>query len=189
MGSYYEHRRNEKVELPYSFQCEQCGKDSGPMVAVITGANATHNSHFKTISDAQDEKLRKQAHQYLVKEIKNVHKNVTEKKVYTSEFHDNCPFCHKPQSWAVSGVKDDMYTNPIVFLGCGIVFAVIAFFGYSDESILLPLAVFAAGAVAAIVSLLLNINKVNQKKKQTSSGAQNLPVIQWEAVQHLLNEQ
>ncbi len=194
MGSYYEHKRREKIELPYSFQCEQCGKDSGSMVAVISGVDATYNSHFKTVSDAREEKLRQQAHKYLVKEIKNVHKNIVEKQIYPEEFHDNCPFCHQPQSWAVSGLKQNMYQNPICCLAAGAFFAVILVFcHYFGDMEYVPLSVaagiFGVGVVAAIGCLIWNIRKINLKTQQTASGAQHVPVIAWGAVQHLLDEQ
>lgn len=46
MGSYshYEHKRTESVKLPYSFRCEQCISDSGPMWATVTGAGTKNSS-------------------------------------------------------------------------------------------------------------------------------------------------
>ena len=44
--------------------------------------------------------------------------------------------------------------------------------------------------VAVVISLIWNINKINKKKKMLATAVQkNLPVIEWEAVQYLLDEQ
>lgn len=194
MGTYYRHTRSEKTEVPYSFQCEHCGKDSGSMRAVITGMEASDNSNFKTLNQERDEKLQQRAHQYLVREIKNVYKNAVEKQIFSTEFHDQCPFCRQPQSWAVSGLKDKMFQNPIVCLAVGAIFALLAVFCHyfgDMEYVTLPVAggIFAVGVVSAAGCLFWNIAKINAKARKASSGVKHLPVIEWDAVQYLLNEQ
>lgn len=193
MGSYYRHTRSEKAEVPYSFQCEQCGKSSGPLRAVITGTEATDNSNFKTLSPDREEKLRKRAHENLVREIKDVHKDAVENHIFSTDFHDQCPYCHQPQSWAVSGLKRNMFQNPIVCLCVGAIFGVIGVLGhyFTDmEYMTLSAAagIFAVGVVAAAGCLVWNIIKINQKTKKTASGMRNTPVIDWNPVQSLLNE-
>ena len=144
MGSYYRHTRSEKAEVPYSFQCEHCGKDTGPMRAVIVGPEATDNSNFKTLNPDREQKLCKRAHDNLVNELKSLHKNATEKNIISTKFNDQCPNCHQPQSWAVSGLKNKMFENPLVCLGVGTVFSVIAvlahFFADNMEYVTLPMA-------------------------------------------------
>lgn len=193
MGTYYRHTRSEKAEVPYSFQCEHCGKDSGPMRAVINGPEATFNSNFKTINPDRESKLCKEAHENLVRELKSIHKNTVEKKIFSTDFHDECPYCHQPQSWAVSGLKNKMFENPIVCLGVGTIIAVIAVLVYyfgDVEYMTLSLAagIFGVGVVAAAGCLVWNVIKINSKVKKTSSGVQRTPVIDWGAVQNLLNE-
>lgn len=61
---------------------------------------------------------------------------------------------------------------------------------FSEE---LPLSsavvVMAAGAAVALVLLIWNLARLNIKMKKTASGGQkNLPVIDWAAVQSLLEE-
>lgn len=102
MGSYYRHTRSEKAEVPYSFQCEHCGKDTGPMRAVIVGPEATDNSNFKTLNPDREQKLCKRAHDNLVNELKSLHKNATEKNIISTKFNDQCPNCHQPQSWNIT---------------------------------------------------------------------------------------
>ena len=194
MGTYYRHTRSEKAEVPYSFQCEHCGKDSGPMRAVINGPDATYNSNFKNLSPDREEKLCREAHAKLVRELKDVHQNVVEKKIFSTDFHDQCPYCHQPQSWAVSGLKNKMFENPLVCLGVGTFIAVIAvlvyYFGDMEYMTLSVAAgIFGAGVVAAIGCLVWNVIKINAKVRKTASGVQRFPVIDWSAVQNLLNEQ
>lgn len=194
MGSYYRHTKSEKTEVPYSFQCEHCGKDSGNLQAVINGTQASYNSNFKTLSPERDEKLRREAHGYLVRDLKRVYKDVVEKQVYPMEFRDQCPFCHQPQSWAVSGLKKKMFENPIVCLCVGAIFAVIAVVAhYFGDMEYMPLTVaagiFGVGVAAAAGCLVWNLVKINSKIKKTASGAKRLPVIDWGPVQYLLNEQ
>lgn len=193
MGTYYRHTRSEKAEVPYSFQCEHCGKNSGSLRAVITGMEATDNSNFKTLNDEREEKLRKRAHENLVQKIKDTHKDAVEKNIFSTDFRDQCPHCSQPQSWAVSGLKKKMFENPIVCLGVGGVFSVIAVLGhyFTDmEYITLSLAggIFAIGVAAAVACLVWNVAKINIKSKKTSSGVRNLPVIDWGYVKDLLNE-
>ena len=194
MGSYYRHTRSEKAEVPYSFQCEHCGKDSGLLRATIQGPEATDNSNFKTLSPDREEKLRKRAHENLVQRIKEVHGDAVEKKIFSTDFHDQCPHCFEPQSWAVSGLKKKMFENPIVCLAVGAVFAVIAVLAhyFSDmEYVTLPMAagIFGLGVAAAAGCLAWNVVKINSKTKKTATGMRNLPVIDWSAVQGLLDEQ
>lgn len=204
MGTYYKfykaracykHRITETVELPYSFQCESCGKDSGSLIALIF-ADSLDANYTKDLSAQQKEKLCREAHKNLVKELRNVHKDVVEKQIYPTEFHDNCPFCHEPQSWAVSGLIKLKYDNPVGVLGAGAFFGLWLLFLYFIENdpvmktILLctTVGVFAAGALSAIGCLIWNIRKIDLKTKQTSSGVRHLPVIEWGVVQHLLDE-
>lgn len=193
MGSYYRHTRSEKAEVPYSFQCEHCGKDTGRLRATIMG-EATENSNFKTLNPDREQKLCQRAHDNLVHELKSVHKDATEKNIISTKFNDQCPNCHQPQSWAVSGLKNKMFENPIICLGVGAIFSVIAVLGhyFSDmEYLTLPMAaaLFGVGVAAAAVCLIWNVIKINSKSKKTATGMHNLPKIEWSAVSNLLEEQ
>lgn len=192
MGSYYKHKRSEKIEVPYSFQCEHCGKDSGPLKAVLIGMEATDNSNFKTLSPDREEKLCKRAHDNLVQKVKETHKDAQEK-IFATEFRDQCPSCHQPQSWAVSGLKKKMFENPLVCLGVGAIFAVIAVIGhyFTDEeymTLTLAAGIFGVGVIAAAACLIWNVVKINMKTRKTATGMHNFPVIDWSGVQNLLNE-
>ena len=192
MGSYYKHKRSEKVNVYYSFQCEHCGKDSGPQKAVLIGMEATDNSNFKTLSQDREDKLRKRAHENLVQKVKETYKDA-EAKVFATEFHDPCPSCHQPQSWAVSGLKKKLFENPLVCLGVGAIFAVIAVIGhyFTDEeymTLTLAAGIFAVGVVAAAGCLVWNLVKIQSKTKKTAVGMHNFPVIDWSGVRELLDE-
>lgn len=193
MGSYYKHKRSEKVEVPYSFQCESCGKDSGPLKAVLIGTEATDNSNFKTLSQDREDKLRKRAHEFLVRKVKDTYRDTEEKKIFPTEFRDQCPHCQKPQSWAVSGLKKKMFDNPIACVGVGAIFAVIVVIGhyFSDEeymTLTLAAGIFGVGVLAAAACLVWNLVKISMKNKKTAVGMHNYPVIDWSGVQSLLNE-
>lgn len=191
--SYYRHTRTEQAEVPYTFRCEHCSKDSGSMWAVVLGT-AEEKSNFKTINEEHERKLCERAHKNLVHKVKELHKNVEEKKIYSTEFKDACPHCHQPQSWAVSGLKSKLFENPIVALCVGGFFGLVAVLGhyFSDmEYLTLPVAagIVGIGAVVALLLLIWNLIQLGIKTKKTSSGAQrNLPVINWAAVQSLLDE-
>lgn len=194
MGSYYRHTRSEKAEVPYSFQCEHCGKDTGRLRAVIEGPEASDNSNFKTLNADRERKLCERAHTNLVNELKKLHKNATEKNIISTKFSDLCPNCHQPQSWAVSGLKNKMFENPIVCLIVGAIFGVIAVVAhyYGDmEYVTLPMAagIFGAGVVAAAGCLIYNVIKIQSKTKKTATAMHNLPKIEWSAVSKLLEEQ
>lgn len=193
MGTYYRHTRSEKAEVTYSFQCEHCGKNSGSLRAVINGPEATDNSNFKTLNPDRENKLCKRAHENLVRELKEIHNDAVEKKIFSTNFRDNCPYCSQPQSWAVSGLKKKMFENPIVCLGVAAVISLIAVVGhyFTDmEYLTLSLAagIFAVGVAVAAVCLIWNVVRINVKCKKTASGARNLPVIDWSEVKNLLNE-
>ncbi|MCI9189066.1 MAG: hypothetical protein HFH84_05460 [Lachnospiraceae bacterium] len=188
MGSYYRHRKTESVDVPYSFRCEQCMKDSGTLKATITGMEAEMNSNFKTLNEKNQKKLDELAHDKLVREVKEVHRNATEKQIYSKVFKDECPYCHKPQSWAISGAKDDMFSTPIVCVILGIIIGGGCYF-FSGVENNLTIALVAAGIclVLAAGSLIINMIKIGNKKKQTATVVQkNVPVIEWDAVDYIL---
>lgn len=193
MGTYYRHRRTEQTKVPYSFRCEQCMQESGPLLAKIVGMEATMSSNFSALTQAQDEKLKARAHKNLVKKIQEIHRDAVEKEIIATDFKDECPHCHKPQSWGISGMKNTMFNTAKVWLFLGIFVAV--FFGVfyyieGDEFAKLGAVIaFAAGILAAICSILINMIKINVKSKKTSSSMQKmLPVIDWSGVRYLLEE-
>ena len=194
MGSYYEHKRTVSVTLPYSFRCEHCMSDSGPLCATVSGAG-TKDSISKRVSEKDEEKMYRKAHKQLVMILKRIHKDIVQKQVYTSIFTDECPHCHKPQSWGISIAKENMYTGMLVFLIMGVFFGAGSLMGdylgdIDYENIPVAVGIVVVAVVAAAVSLIRNINKVNKKKKMLSTAVQkNLPVIDWDVVQYLLDEQ
>ena len=193
MSSYYLHTRTESVELPYSFQCEQCGQESGTRRVTVTG-EAEEKNFRKQLNDAEEDRLHEKAHADLVVKVSEIYKSVTEKQIIPTDFSDKCPHCQKPQSWALAGLKKKMFENPIVCLAVGAFFAVLALLGrnFADmDYVTTPIiiGIFAAGVVAALGTLLWNIIKIQSTVKKTTLSLQKrLPVIQWEAVRHLLNE-
>lgn len=193
MKTYYRHTRNETAEVPYSFRCEHCGKDSGPLLAVIKGSDAIEETNYKALNDKQEEKLCRRAHENLVRDMKIIHQDAVEKQIFSTYFSDQCPQCQQPQSWALGGMKKKMFENASVCVGVGIVAGVIALVGhyFTDlEYMTLSMAIgaFGLGVAAAVLCLVWNTIKIVIKGKKTSSGMQNLPVIDWNAVKGLLNE-
>lgn len=188
MGTYYKHKRTESVDVPYSFRCEQCMQDSGPLTATIS-AQAELNSNFKNLNEKKQEKLRETAHENLVREVREAHKNAEEKQIYCKAFKDECPHCHKPQSWAISGAKNDMFNTPIVCVILGIIIgAGCYFFSGVENAMTIALAAFGICCVIALAVLVHNMIKISGKKKQTSTAIQqNTPVIEWRAVQNILD--
>lgn len=191
MSTYYKHKRAESVDVPYSFRCEQCGKESGPMRAVITGPEAVHNSNFKVLTQDESEKLQKTAHKNLVKHIKKIHQDATQKQIFTSDFSDICPHCHKPQSWALSGMKKKMFDTPFAIMFIGIFISVLTYIYNMVEEMewgFTPILwIMLATIGCAALSLLWNLIKISGKKKATASAGQNnLPSIDWNFIRHLL---
>ena len=191
---YYKHKRVQDTKVPYNFQCENCMKSSGDLQAHIIGEEAIYNSNFKTISDDRANKLEEQAYKNLVSKVKEAHKDATEKEIYWTEFKDECPHCHKSQSWAVSGLKKKKFDTPIVVFLVGIIIFIIALvshYYYAPEGVPLPIAfgILGVSTVCAIVTLIWNTLKINMKIKETSNnGTTNIPNIDWNKVQELLNE-
>ena len=193
--TYYEHKRVKDTWVPYSFQCENCMKNVDNLNAHIIGQEATRNSNFRELRDDQAKQLEERAYQYLVAEVKEVYKDATEKNIYSTAFVDECPYCHKSQSWGVSGLKKKRFDTPIVIFLVGIVFFVIALIAhYLSDSMDIPLpiafGILGAGFAGAVISFIWNTIKISKKIKETSSnGARNVPVIDWSKVQGLLNEE
>ena len=64
------------------------------------------------------------------------------------------------------------------------------FFADVEEKLIIALACAGIGIAVGAVFLILNVVKMQNKKKQTASATQkNKPVIEWTAIQHILNEQ
>ena len=189
---YYEHTVTEKAEVPYTFRCEHCSKDSGSLWAVVTG-KANLKSNFKKLNEKQEAGLRRSAHIDLVAKVKALHKDVTEKQIFPADFRDDCPHCHQPQSWTVPNLKSKLFKKPIIALCVGILCSLIALGEHFDEKTPLSLSaaggIMAAGAAVALVLFVWNLVKLNIKMKKTASAGQKcLPVIDWGAVQGLLDE-
>lgn len=192
MGSYYRHTRTESIGLPYSFRCEQCGQESGLRRATIVGESELNN-YRKQLKDAEEDKLREKARANLAQKLQKLHQTVTEKQIIPTDFSDECPHCHQPQSWALTGMKKQMYEAPITYFAVGVFFAalgLLAHYFMDLEYVTIPVAIgiVAVGAVVGLISLLRNVTKIRSKQQKTSSAMQgNWPVIEWESVQDLLN--
>lgn len=190
MGSYYKHKKKETIDVSYSFRCEQCMKESGPLKATISGMEAEINSNYKTLDDKKQNKLNEMAHNNLVSAVKEAYSNATGKHIFVKAFKDECPHCHKPQTWGISGIQNDMFGTPIVCVILGIILGAGCYFFSGVENNLM-IAVAAAGICVVIGAgiLVLNMIKLGNKKKQTAGVVQkNEPVIVWNDVQHILNE-
>lgn len=192
---YYKHTRVEDTKLPYRFKCESCAKDSGELQAHIVGDKAIYNSNYKTIDEYRAQKLEAEAHDNLVKKVKKIHDDATQKDIYCTDFKDNCPHCGKPQSWGVSGLKKERFGTPLVILILGIFFFVIALIGYyyddSMDYLTLPIVFGILGAFAAVALIVLIYNsvKISLKTKATSAtGIKEIPKIKWEKARALLDE-
>lgn len=190
MGSYYKHKKKETIDVSYSFRCEQCMKESGPLTAVISGMEAEINSNYKTLDDKKQSSLNEMAHANLVSAVKEAYSNAVEKHIFVKAFKDECPHCHKPQTWGLSDLKDDMFGTPIVCVILGIILgAGCYFFSGVENNLMIALAAAGICFVIGAGSLVLNILKLGNKKKQTAGVIQkNEPVIDWSSVQHILNE-
>ena len=192
--TYYEHRRVRDTWVPYNFQCESCMKNSGNLQAHIIGEEATCNSNFRELNADKADQLEKRAYTNLVLKVKEAYKDATEKEVYCTEFIDECPYCHKSQSWGVSGLKKKRFDTPIVIIIVGIILFIVALAAHylaDTTDVPLPIAfgILGVSVVVAIISLIWNTIKINMKIKETSSnGTKNVPVIDWNKVQELLNE-
>ena len=190
MSTYYKHKRTASVDIPYSFTCEQCMKDSGTLSATIE-VDATINSNHRELEANKDEKLKNNVHAKLVREVKSAHQNATENQIFIKAFKDKCPHCQQPQSWAVSGLKDDMFTWPIALVIIGVVVGLGCYFFTEVENNMM-IAIITAGVcfALAIATLIFNMLRISNKKKKTSTSLQkNVPVIDWGAVSNLLNEE
>lgn len=190
LGTYYRYKKTESIDVPYSFKCEQCMKDSGTLKATIVGMEAEINSNYRDLEYNKQQKLNEQAHKNLVRDAKEAYKNATEKQIFHTAFKDECPHCHKPQSWAVSGLKDKLFENSIVSLIVGLIVAAgCYFFSGVDNAMQIAIAAFGISVVVAVVFFVVNITKINSKKKKTANVTQrNVPVIEWGAIQNILNE-
>ena len=86
MSTYYKHTKRESYDIPYSFCCEQCMKESGTLQATIVGDQAEVNSSFRNLSESNQERLDNLAHKYLVQAVKKAHTNATEKQIFVKAF-------------------------------------------------------------------------------------------------------
>lgn len=192
---YFKHKSVDDVFIPYDFQCESCMKKSGDLKAHIVGDEAIYTSNYSSISDDKANKLQEEAHKNLVRKLKEVYKDVKEKEIYCTEFKDECPHCHKSQSWGVSGLKKKRFDTPIVILILGVIFFVIALIGHfasttTEISLSVAFGCLGVGVLAAAVSLIWNTIKINQKLKEVSSnGAKYVPNINWDKVKKLIDEE
>lgn len=196
MSSYYKHTRTESAKVPYSFRCEQCMKDSGVRQATITGNEAVHNSISRSLSQKEETKLQEEAFQKLKNSLQEAYENAEKKHIYHPAFNDTCPHCGKPQSWAVANLKNKLFENSIVSIIVGLIFSVGSYFyiksepGRFEESWQLgvPIGIMGVAVAIAVILLVVNMVKMSSKKKKTANVMQkNLPDIQWDAVEGMID--
>ena len=87
-------------------------------------------------------------------------------------------------------MKDKLFENSIVSLIVGLIVAAgCYFFSGVDNAMQIAIAAFGISVVVAVVFFVVNITKINSKKKKTANVTQrNVPVIEWGAIQNILNE-
>ena len=153
MSTYYKHTKKETADVPFTFRCEQCMKESGTLKATISGMEAEINSNYKTLDDKKQNKLNEMAHNNLVSAVKEAYSNATGKHIFVKAFKDECPHCHKPQTWGISGIQNDMFGTPIVCVILGIILGAGCYFFSGVENNLM-IAVAAAGIYTTFTSLI-----------------------------------
>lgn len=196
MGSYYKHTRTESAKVPYSFRCEQCMKDSGTLQATIVGGEAVHNSMSRSISEKEEDKMQEQAFKNLKSSLQEAYEKAEGKHIYIKEFKDICPHCGKPQSWAVSNLKNKLFENSIISIIVGLIFAVGSYFYIKNEpgrfqeswQMGVPIVIMAVAVAAAVLLFAVNMVKMTSKNKKTANVMQkNLPDIDWDAVEGMID--
>lgn len=189
MAGLYKHRRTESIDVPYSFRCEQCMRDSGLLKARIS-ADAEMRSNFRNLSSAKQRRLRRAAHANLVRTVKSAYAQAEKKHIYCKDFKDECPYCDRPQSWAISRAKKNMFSTPVIFVMLGAIFGAGCYF-FSGVENAQTIAFIMAGSFGAIALAVLvaRLARLRKKKKEISPAARrNLPVIDWRSVRNILNE-
>lgn len=187
-SSYYKHTSTHTRKVPYSFQCEQCMAQSGPLIATLSGEGQI-DTLKKTLDEKQTKKLKDNAHLCLRNYVYKDYKDATEKNIFTSEFKDTCPHCQKPQSWAISGMKSDILTLPIAGVIIGAFLFLVIYFFEGSRDLVMSLIIGGAVVVGTVGAAIYKAIKVAIKTKATASCVQkNLPTIEWSAVQDLIDE-
>lgn len=188
MATYYRHKLTHRREIPYSFKCEHCMQNSGPLTATIIGTQAEYKTPFRQLTEAQSETLKQNAHKFLVNKVYRNYTDATEKNIYTPDFKDICPHCQKTQSWAISGLKDEMQTNSVVVAVVGLIVAAGAYF-FAVRNIVMALVIFGAFLAVAAVMWLVAYTKIQKRVSSAAGVAQErLPNVDWSAAQDLINE-
>jgi len=189
MASYYKHKATHSRDIPYSFQCEHCTKDSGPLTATIKGNEAQYNSPTNKLTEKQANILNQDAHKYLINRVYQDYVNATEKQIYSLVFKDTCPHCQQPQSWAVSGLKKDLMSWPAALIIIGIIAGIGTYFYTDSNNIMLSVIIGGIFALAAVIVLSFKYIQMNVKiKKTTSASHKYKPTIDWSVAKDLINE-
>lgn len=189
MANHFIHKTTHSRKIPYSFQCEHCGKDSGTVLATICGNEARYDSPVNKLTEKQSKRLNQDAHDFLVDRVYRDYVNATERQIFSLAFKDACPHCQKPQSWAVSGMKNDLMTWPIALTAVGIVAAFGTYFFTDIQSVMLSAMIGGAFVLAAVLVWIVKLIRISLKIKMSSSVLQqNIPTIDWSAAEDLINE-
>lgn len=190
MASYYKHKATKSRQVPYSFDCEHCGKNSGVLTATISGNQAEYDSPRDKLTEAQSEKLNNTALMSLKKRINTDYANATDKRIFSPAFQDECPSCHKPQSWGVAGMKNHLASTPVAIVIVGILVSLGAYFFTDIKSVALSLAIAGAAVLAAVVVLICKLAGIAAKTRQTTAVLEKrLPEIDWSAAEDLLEKE
>lgn len=173
--------KDEKHIVHYSFVCEHCNANSGPLMAEVTasayreGGNIKFTPSGQVAQETHNEVLA-EAKAELAKQMLNAY-NLTQKGQY-GRFSSKCPHCKKPQSWSLKGTAGGNLLSALV-LGvlAALVLMALRFFFHLPISNLVH-ALISAG-VAVVTLIITTIQYANTKTQVKHVAQRQTPVIEW----------
>lgn len=173
--------KDETHTVGYSFVCEHCGANSGPLTTVITGRGYRESGYIKftpngEVSQETHNEVIAEALAALAKKMQQTY-DFAQKGQY-GHFESKCPHCKQPQSWSLKGSIADSFIGALVVgVVAALVLMALRFFFRLPVSNMLHAAI---SIVAFVVALAIFFIKYAITKAKVKNVVQKQrPVIEW----------
>lgn len=173
--------KDETHTVGYSFVCEHCGANSGPLTTVIKGSGYREGGYIKLTPDGE---VSQETHNEVVAEARaDLAKKMQQtydfaQKGQYGHFESKCPHCKQPQSWSLKGGIADSFIGAF---GAGVVVALVLmalrFLFRLPVSNLLHAAISIGAFVVALAIFLIKYAITKAKVKNVVQKQR--PVIVW----------
>lgn len=161
--------------VPYTFRCEHCGKNSGTLVAEFQGKAVRAVIFPRKIKEHEKGPMYETATELLRRRLQRGQRDA-EKEIFVPNFKDKCPHCGSAQSWSLKRMRylPVSYGMKGAFLAA-LLCVNISFFGVITTGTALKI-----GVIIGLICMVVGFVRLGAKKFETKTVQEkHIPQIDW----------